>query len=136
MQSEALVEAVLHRFMIPLDEIGSLEVGTSVPIPLECVSRVLLEGSDGRCVATGKLGQCGGRRAVRVAAGSQSEQLAASELSVLGFAANSEADAVNLENEAATVDPGAIAALDMASSEIGNSDQPEDADAPEMGIVT
>ncbi len=135
MQSEVSVEAVLHRFTIPLDELGSLAAGTYVPVPVECVGRVSLEGSDRRCVATGKLGQCGGHRAIRLAAGPVSEQLSVSEISVLDFAADSESDAVKSDGKAATADAGAKGAPDVASSEDGGADQAGDARVPEMGTV-
>ncbi|MGR3344879.1 MAG: FliM/FliN family flagellar motor switch protein, partial [Paracoccaceae bacterium] len=132
MQSEVLVEAVLHRFTIPLDELGNLEVGTFVPIPLECVSRVSLEGSDRRSVATGKLGQCNGHRAVRVAAGSATEQPATSEMSTQDFATRGGPPAANLESETVPMDTGEAPPPGALGSDDANSDPSGDAAMPQM----
>ncbi len=135
MQTLVLVEAVLHRFTIPLDEIGALAVGTRIPIPLTAVSRVSLEGENNRCVATGKLGQCNGHRAVRVAAGSATESPLTSELSARDFVMIGDAVAVNLANEGDTTDTGTVTPPDRAASDGAMSDQADDEAMPQPGTV-
>jgi len=135
MQSEVMVKAVLHRFTIPLDELGSLEVGTFVPMPLASVDRVSLEGSDRRCVATGKLGQCGGHRAIRVAAGSATEQPATSEMSAQDFATSDDPPAASLESETVPMDTGEAPPPGALGSDDANSDPSGDAAMPQMGTA-
>ena len=62
----ARVEAVLHKFAMPLDQLRELEVGSLIPVPVEQVGAVRLTGADRNAVAIGKLGQALGHRAVRI----------------------------------------------------------------------
>ena len=134
MQTQTVVEAVLHRFTIPLDEIGSLGVGALIPIPLAAVAQVSLEGSDGQCVATGKLGQCNGHRAVRVGAGPVGEGASKSVLSAQDFVIAG-ADAAVVQGEAVAVDPATMDAPAAGGSEGAGADQSGEAKVAELGAV-
>lgn len=69
--SPARLDAVLHRFKLPLFEAEKLAVGQVVPLPGCTVSSVKLLAGDGRKVATARLGQSGGMRAIRIEAAPQ-----------------------------------------------------------------
>lgn len=60
------VEAVIHRVSMPVTEVSALKVGALIPVPVANVRAVSLEGSDCRSLATGKLGQTAGYRAIRI----------------------------------------------------------------------
>ncbi len=62
------LNAVLHSFKLQLHQAKSLAVGQVVPLPGCTVSSVKLLAGDGRKVATARLGQSGGMRAVRIEA--------------------------------------------------------------------
>ena len=62
----ARIDAVLHKFSMPLDELQNLQVGSLIPVPAEQVGAVRLTGSDHNAVAVGKLGRADGFRAVRI----------------------------------------------------------------------
>lgn len=66
MPAEVAIEAVLYRVRLPLSEINRLAPGSSISIPLKTIAQVSLEGSNGQCICTGRLGQSQGMRAVRV----------------------------------------------------------------------
>lgn len=66
--SSAKLEAVLHRFKIQLHQAQNLAVGQVLPLPGCTVGSVKLIAGDGRKVATARLGQSGGMRAVRIEA--------------------------------------------------------------------
>ncbi|MCF1709519.1 FliM/FliN family flagellar motor switch protein [Tabrizicola sp. J26] len=66
MQTEAELGAVLHRVTLPLGAVMSLQPGEIVPLPMAAIGHVVVEGIDGRPLATGKLGQNRGMRAVRL----------------------------------------------------------------------
>jgi flagellar motor switch protein FliM len=67
MRTEADIAAVLHRFTVPLSVVMALKVGDLVPLSTAALDRIVLQGLDGRPLATGRLGQNGGMRAVRLA---------------------------------------------------------------------
>jgi flagellar motor switch protein FliM len=67
MRTEADLCAVLHRFTAPLSFVMALKAGDLVPLSTAALDRVVLEGLDGRPLATGRLGQNRGMRAVRLA---------------------------------------------------------------------
>lgn len=69
--SPARLDAELHRFKLPLHQAEGLAVGQILPLPGCTVSSVKLLADDGRKVATARLGQSGGMRAVRVEAAPQ-----------------------------------------------------------------
>lgn len=62
----ASLEAILHRFHIPLAQARNLAVGQMIPLPGCTVSSIRLITADGDKVAEAKLGQVGGKRAVRI----------------------------------------------------------------------
>ena len=62
--SAVYLDAVLHRFQMPLNKIEGTEVGDIVTLPVGAIRNVSLEGLDGRRVAIARLGQIGGAKAV------------------------------------------------------------------------
>jgi|GEM_PF-330817 len=66
--SPAQLTALLHRFKLPLYQADNLSVGQGLPLPGCTVSSVKLLAVDGQRVATARLGQSGGMRAVRIEA--------------------------------------------------------------------
>jgi flagellar motor switch protein FliM len=64
--SQAQLDAILHKFSIPLHRAEALAVGQVFPLPGCTVSSVKLIAGDGRKVASARLGQSGGMRAVRI----------------------------------------------------------------------
>lgn len=60
------VFAVLSRVTLTLAELMQLEVGVSLTLPGNAVRTVQIEGTDGRPVSSGQLGQGNGRRVVRL----------------------------------------------------------------------
>jgi flagellar motor switch protein FliM len=67
MRTEADLAAVLHRFTVPLSFVMDLKAGDLVPLSTAALDRIVLEGLDGRPLASGRLGQNRGMRAVRLA---------------------------------------------------------------------
>ncbi|NDR59442.1 FliM/FliN family flagellar motor switch protein [Aliiruegeria sabulilitoris] len=69
LEGEVRLEAILHRFKLPISAIPTLKVGDEIPIPLSAIDNVRLTGTEeiplGRC----RLGQSLGLRAVRLGAG-------------------------------------------------------------------
>lgn len=66
MHLHAPVEAVLHRFSVPVSDISQMQVGSVFQVPASQIAAVTLEGIDKTPVATAKLGQAAGYRAVRI----------------------------------------------------------------------
>ena len=66
MQTEAQLGAILHRVTLPLGAVMALQPGEILPLPAAAIGHVVVEGIDGRPLATGKLGQNRGMRAVRL----------------------------------------------------------------------
>jgi flagellar motor switch protein FliM len=66
--SPARLTAQLHRFNLPLYQAENLSVGQVLPLPGCTVGSVKLLACDGRRIATARLGQSGGMRAVRIEA--------------------------------------------------------------------
>ncbi len=66
MAAPAALDAVLHRFDLPLAVATGLEVGQIVPLYGCRVGAVRLEAPDGRTVARARLGQIAGQVAVRI----------------------------------------------------------------------
>jgi flagellar motor switch protein FliM len=60
------LDAELHRFKMPLFAVRSIQVGQVLPLTGCHVTSVKLRARDGRKVATARLGQSGGMRAIRV----------------------------------------------------------------------
>lgn len=65
LKTEAVLETVLHRVSLPLSDVANLEVGMTIPVPHEALSRVEVV-ADGHRISQGRLGQVNGYRAVRV----------------------------------------------------------------------
>jgi flagellar motor switch protein FliM len=63
------LEAVLHRLRLPLAALEGLQPGCELPIPGAALDETMLVGADGCAIARGRLGQSGGRRAVRLSGG-------------------------------------------------------------------
>jgi flagellar motor switch protein FliM len=66
MAAQSQLHAVLHRVTIPLSAVMGLKPGDLMPLPMAAIDRILVEGLDGRQLATGRLGQNRGMRAVRL----------------------------------------------------------------------
>ena len=60
------LNAVLARLSLPMADVLGLAAGMIVPLQDAVVDVISLEGTDGRCVAFGKLGQNRGMRALRL----------------------------------------------------------------------
>lgn len=60
------LSAVLHRLSLPLSAVLLLKAGDVLALPAAALDAVSLEGIDGRRLATGKLGQNHGSRALRL----------------------------------------------------------------------
>lgn len=66
MGAETRLDAVLGRIRLSLAALVDLRVGGRVPLSMSMVDQVRLEGPDGRALATGRLGQTKGHRAVKL----------------------------------------------------------------------
>ena len=66
MATPAQLVAVLHRMTIPLSAVMALQVGDLLPLPMSGVEKLRIEGTGGRKLANGKLGQARGYRAVKL----------------------------------------------------------------------
>jgi flagellar motor switch protein FliM len=60
------LDAVLLRLTLPLSAVMALRAGSAVPVPRAALDQIVLEGTPGHRLATGKLGQSRGFRAVRL----------------------------------------------------------------------
>ncbi len=60
------LDAILARLLLPMADVLAMEEGMVVPLREARLDEISLEGTDGRCVAFGKLGQNRGMRALRV----------------------------------------------------------------------
>ena len=81
--ADCVLDAVLTRVSMPLSRVLGMVVGEVVTLPRAALDRISFEGLDGRCVATGKLGQNRGMRAIRLmpaAAAAQAPTLQAAVL--------------------------------------------------------
>ena len=68
MESPTEIVAVLHRVPMSLGDVMRLSVGDVVPVPLSKLSDIRLDAGSSRTVATARLGQSNGFRAVRLKA--------------------------------------------------------------------
>jgi flagellar motor switch protein FliM len=66
MSASAELVAVLARMHVPLDTLLNLKAGESLPLGNASLDQIDLEGLDGKRLASGKLGQNRGLRAVRI----------------------------------------------------------------------
>lgn len=64
----ATLEAILHKMTLPLGVVDSLKVGDEIPLLGATVGSVRLYAPDGVMVSEARLGQSGGKRAVRIQA--------------------------------------------------------------------
>jgi len=80
MRTEADIAAVLHRFTVPLSFVMALKTGDLVPLSTAALDRIVLEGLDGRPIASGRLGQNRGMRAVRLAPQAAAETAPSTEI--------------------------------------------------------
>lgn len=62
----ATLDAILHRMSLPLWVVDALKVGDTIPLLGATVGSVRLFAPDGVLVAEARLGQSGGKRAVRI----------------------------------------------------------------------
>ena len=69
MAADAVLRAVLSRVTLPLAEVMGLKAGDVLPLPNAAIDRLEVQGLDGRRVATAKLGQQRGMRAIRLQVG-------------------------------------------------------------------
>ncbi len=65
-EAPAEVEAILARRQMLLREVAALRPGALIRLPLEVIGSVVLEDLNGVAVATGRLGQAEGFRAIRL----------------------------------------------------------------------
>lgn len=110
MKSEATLETVLQRVTLSLADAANLEVGMTIPIPHDALSRVEIM-ADGQTLSHGRLGQVNGHRALRLALSVDTETI------------HSRASQVKLRdvpdtNSAAQQDPRAVS---MASGDAATS---------------
>ncbi|WP_164876061.1 FliM/FliN family flagellar motor switch protein [Falsirhodobacter deserti] len=73
MEAETALEAVLCRMTVPLAAVIGLKVGETIPLPSASVEQVACETGCGATVATGRLGQNKGMRAIRISIGPAAE---------------------------------------------------------------
>lgn len=66
--AEAEISAHLARVSLPFDRLAALGPGDLIPIPREALARVTLVSASGVSLGRGRLGQAGGRKAVRLTA--------------------------------------------------------------------
>lgn len=64
--TDCVLAAVLTRVSMPLSQVLGMAVGHVISLPRAGLDRISFEGLDGRVVATGKLGQNRGMRAIRL----------------------------------------------------------------------
>jgi flagellar motor switch protein FliM len=75
-ETPVTLDAVLLRTRRPLVELQALSEGDLIPFAVSDLQAVRLEDAAGRCVLKGRLGQIGGKRAVRLAAPSDAGPVA------------------------------------------------------------
>ncbi len=66
LETEAVLTTTLFRRRMSLAEVAAFEVGTRLVLPRAALGSITVEGLDGTVVATGRLGQVNGHRAVRL----------------------------------------------------------------------
>lgn len=64
---EMTIEAVLARLRLPLSKVAGMQAGDVLPLPRQALAEVRLEAAGRAMVASGRLGQCRGDRAVKIA---------------------------------------------------------------------
>jgi flagellar motor switch protein FliM len=71
------LDAVLTRLSLPLEKVMDFHIGTLLPLSMEMIDQVALEGPDGESVVRGRLGQSQGHRAIRIRPADQADSDAA-----------------------------------------------------------
>ncbi len=67
------VDAILWRISLPISTLERLQPGEELPIPAAAIDETEVLAVDGSLVVLGRLGQSGGRRAVRIAGAGMSD---------------------------------------------------------------
>ena len=67
------LQAELTRFDLPYGRVRAMAVGDVIDLPTSALASVRLHGADGQTAGRGRLGQSGGRRAIRLGAASPPE---------------------------------------------------------------
>jgi flagellar motor switch protein FliM len=80
--------AVVARASLPLRQVMDLNVGDVLPLPFAMIDHVSLEAQEGRQIASGKLGQQRGMRAIKLADAAQMSGTGHAAKLPAGFAAN------------------------------------------------
>ncbi|NDW53511.1 FliM/FliN family flagellar motor switch protein [Aliiroseovarius sp. PrR006] len=91
MTCRAELRAILHQVHLPVTDVANLDVGMTIPVPLQALGQVALLDADDRVVTTCRLGRMQGQRAVRI--GPAAPPHAAPEMSepaILGSVASAE----------------------------------------------
>ena len=108
-RAPATLDALLHRFTVPLALAQTLGVGTVLPLHGCTVSSVRLIAPDGQEVAQAKLGQIGGMRAVR---------MQTAPLQQLGELATGEAGGQMMAKNAGALGISGSASVDYAAQNV------------------
>ncbi len=66
LESQAQIEAILHRRQLPWEEINAWKVGSVLTLPVQCLDQVTLQPQGMGKPLVGRLGQIQGARAVRL----------------------------------------------------------------------
>ena len=82
--ADAVLHAVLSRVTLPLAEVMGLKAGDVLPLPNAAIDRLEVQGLDGRRVATAKLGQQRGMRAIRLQVGAGGGGIDAAATAAIG----------------------------------------------------
>ncbi|WP_342076152.1 FliM/FliN family flagellar motor switch protein [Yoonia sp. SS1-5] len=126
----ATLEAELYRFQLPLSQARDLKAGQVIPLYGCTVNSVRLLSLDGRQVAQAKLGQVGGKRALRI------EAAPAAELSELAARGADGAASMALQDEAGPLALDATPVIEGGADGFDNGaalDLPMDAPASDEG---
>ncbi|XDA96592.1 FliM/FliN family flagellar motor switch protein [Sulfitobacter sp. LCG007] len=109
---------VLHRFRLPLTQVGLLATGDVLTLPEDCFSKAQVVVPGGRVITTGTLGQSGGKRALRLKPGGRGGQTVRMQPE-----AKDDFDGLTLDGTLAAPPSGAMA-LDMPDLGGGFGDLP------------
>lgn len=126
MSTQADLAAVLHRMRVPLSAVLGFKPGDQIPVPSAQLDRIALEALDGRRVASGRLGQNRGMRAVRLtqSQAGRDEDSGQAPSALTAPRAGRPADAAPqpgaMPPDPGTPDPGLhdVAALDLAAMDL------------------
>lgn len=136
--STVALNGVLHRLPMTISNIDSLKVGDIVPVPLNSVTEVRIEGRNGILIGEGRLGQSMKKRAIRISQIGAREVEAEKRAKERAFVSDHDtADGVR------PADPAALMALetqppsfDMSEPSEAPSFTPPEADGfDELGVL-